>query len=151
MLALLLPLMGPILERLAALIPDPEARAKAAAEAQAQLLTALQASDQAQTQSNANEAQSASVFVAGWRPGAGWVCVLALAYQYLGQPLITWGFAAAHAPLPPLPTLDGNLWELLTGMLGLGTLRSFEKARGVATETLQLPARGPKGGRQGGR
>lgn len=142
MLALMLPLMGPILERLAQLIPDPEARARAAAEAQAQLLTALQASDAAQMQTNANEAQNASIFVAGWRPGAGWICVLALGYQYLGQPLLTWAFAAAHTPLPPLPTLDGNLWELLTGMLGLGTLRSFEKARGVATDSLKAPARG---------
>ena len=35
--------------------------------------------------------------------------------------------------LPPLPRLDwDNLWSLLVGMLGLGGLRSWEKARGVS-------------------
>lgn len=142
MVALLLPVLAPILERLASLIPDPEARAKAAAEAEAQLLAAIQASDAAQLQVNQNEAQNASLFVAGWRPGAGWVCVLALGYQYLAVPLLSWSFAAASLPVPPLPTLDGSLWELLAGMLGLGTLRTFEKARGVATESLKPLARG---------
>lgn len=140
--ALLLPVLAPILERLAALIPDPEARAKAAAEAEAQLMTAIQASDAGQLQVNQQEAQSASIFVAGWRPGAGWVCVLALGYQYLVVPLLSWGLAVAGVAAPPMPTLDGSLWELLAGMLGLGTLRTFEKARGVATESLKPLARG---------
>ena len=55
---------------------------------------------------------------------------------------LPWGFAARGLKLPPLPTLDGSLWELLTGMLGLGMLRSFEKARGVATESLKPFSRG---------
>jgi len=141
-LALLLPALAPILERLTALIPDPEARARAAAEAQAQLLAALQRSVAAQMGATAQEAQNASLFVAGWRPAVGWVCAAALAYQYLAVPLITWGFAARGLKLPPLPTLDGSLWELLTGMLGLGMLRSFEKTRGVATESLKPFSRG---------
>jgi hypothetical protein len=142
MLALLLPALAPILDRLAALIPDPEARVKAAAEAQAQLMTALQTSDSQQTGANAQEAQNASLFVAGWRPAVGWVCAAALAYQYLAVPLLSWAFAARGLKVPPLPTLDGSLWELLTGMLGLGVLRSFEKARGVATESLRPLTRG---------
>jgi hypothetical protein len=35
-------------------------------------------------------------------------------------------------PLPTLPGIDEHLWELLTAMLGLGGLRSFEKVKGVA-------------------
>jgi Holin of 3TMs, for gene-transfer release len=140
--ALLLPVLAPILERLATLIPDPEARAKAAAEAESQLMAALQASDAAQMETNRQEAANASLFVAGWRPGAGWVCVIALGYQYLAVPLVSWGFAARGLDLPALPTLDNNLWELLTGMLGLGTLRTIEKARGVATDALGSTPRG---------
>jgi hypothetical protein len=140
--ALLLPVLAPILERLASLIPDPEARAKAAAEAEAQLMAAIQASDSAQMAANRQEAENTSLFVAGWRPGAGWVCVVALGYQYLAVPLVSWSFAARGLDLPALPTLDNNLWELLTGMLGLGTLRTIEKARGVATETLRSAPRG---------
>ena len=43
MFAALLPLLGPIVERLTALIPDPEARAKAQAEAMATLTAQLMA------------------------------------------------------------------------------------------------------------
>ena len=142
MLPLLLPALAPILERLAALIPDPQARAKAAAEAEAQLTATLQATDAAQMNANQQEAQAASVFVAGWRPGAGWVCVLALAYQFLIAPLLGWALAVQGLKVPPLPTLDGSLWELLFGMLGLGTLRTIEKSRGVATESLRPLPRG---------
>jgi hypothetical protein len=28
--------------------------------------------------------------------------------------------------------VDANLWELMFGMLGLGSLRTFEKSKGVA-------------------
>ena len=142
MLALLLPALAPILERLCSLIPDPEARAKAAAEAHGQLMAALQASNAAQMGANQAEAANASLFVAGWRPAVGWVCAAALGYQYLAVPLISWVFAAQGLKLPPLPALDGSLWELMTGMLGLGVLRSFEKARGVATESLKPYSRG---------
>lgn len=132
MLALLLPLISPVLDRVLSLIPDPEARAKAAAEAQAQMITALQQSDAAQMAANTAEGGNASLFVAGWRPGAGWVCVLALGYQYLAAPLLTWGGEAAGLHVPPLPRLDDSLWQLLTGLLGLGTLRTYEKVSGAA-------------------
>jgi hypothetical protein len=82
---------------------------------------------------NKLEAQSPSVFVAGWRPFIGWVCGAALAYQYLVRPIIIYvsalkGLDPTHIP----PGLDNNLWELMFGMLGLGTLRTFEKVKGTA-------------------
>jgi len=87
---------------------------------------------QGQIDTNKTEAANPSMFVAGWRPFIGWVCGLALVYQYLARPLAAWAFAIAGHPLPPMPGLDDNLWELLLGMLGLGGLRSFEKVKGVA-------------------
>lgn len=87
---------------------------------------------QGQIDTNKIEAANPSMFVAGWRPFIGWVCGLALVYQYLVRPLAAWAFAIAGHPLPPMPGLDENLWELLAGMLGLGGLRSFEKVKGVA-------------------
>ena len=57
-------------------------------------------------------------------------------------PLLGWALAVQGLKVPPLPTLDGSLWELLFGMLGLGTLRTIEKARGVATEALRPLTRG---------
>lgn len=86
-----------------------------------------------QLQVNAVEAQSSSVFVAGWRPAVGWVCVIGLLYTFILRPLLSWasGFAVDPVPLPP--ALDmADLLTLLLGMLGLGGLRTAEKLKGVA-------------------
>ena len=111
------------------LIPDPAARDAARFE-----LLKLQQSGElaamlAQTDVNKVEAASGSVFVAGWRPAIGWVCALAMAYQYLVRP-----FLVAFNPVLAFPGLDDNLWHLLAGMLGLGGLRTFEKVNGVASK-----------------
>lgn len=81
---------------------------------------------------NAVEAANPSLFTSGWRPAIGWICGAALAYQYLLRPLVSWGVIAAGHPLPAMPGLDDNLWQLLMGMLGLGGLRTFEKIKGKA-------------------
>ena len=87
---------------------------------------------QGQLDANRVEAASPSGFTSGWRPAIGWVCGMALAMQYIARPLVAWvGIATGH-PLPELPGIDDNLWELMLGLLGLGGLRTFEKTRGVA-------------------
>lgn len=103
--------------------PDVQARDKA----RSQLVDLIQNSDLAQMQVNAVEAANRNLFVAGWRPAAGWVCVAALTYQFIARPLIII-FAPAGTPAPEL---DGMLFELLFGMLGLAGLRSFEKLKGL--------------------
>jgi hypothetical protein len=85
----------------------------------------------AQTDINKVEASSSSLFVSGWRPAIGWVCALALAYQYLLKPLLM-GFLPMFNITLALPGLDDNLWQLMMGMLGMGGLRTFEKIQGVA-------------------
>lgn len=111
-------------------IPDPAEKAKAEGE----LRSALMTWDKSQTDVNAVEAANSSVFVGGWRPFIGWVCGAALAYQYVLSPIILWVAGMAHIVIPPPPRLDGSLWELMFGMLGLGGLRTFEKIKGVATK-----------------
>ena len=88
----------------------------------------------AQTDINKEEAKSSSLFVSGWRPAIGWVCALALAYQYLLRPLGGTLASIFGLIIPPLPGLDDNLWQLMMGMLGMGGLRTFEKVQGVATK-----------------
>lgn len=84
-----------------------------------------------QLEVNKAEAASGNAFVSGWRPGVGWVCVVALFSNYLLLPLSAW--VAPWTGLPAPPQLDlGELMPLLLGMLGLGGMRSFEKVRGVA-------------------
>lgn len=72
-----------------------------------------------QLEVNAEEAKSSNWFVAGWRPAVGWVCVLGLSYNVL-QPVF--GFPRADLEL---------LMTLLFSMLGVGTLRTIEKAKGL--------------------
>lgn len=98
-----------------------------------------QAIDLAQIGVNNTEAAHTSVFVAGWRPAIGWVGAAAMAYQFLLYPLLTWFWALAqangHLPagMQPPPMLDADaLWVILSGILGIAGMRSFEKSRGVA-------------------
>jgi hypothetical protein len=86
-----------------------------------------------QIQINKVEAANANLFVSGWRPAIGWVCAMALAYQYLLRPLLSWATIAAGYNFPVLPGLDDNLWQLMMGMLGMGVLRTFEKVSVVAS------------------
>jgi Holin of 3TMs, for gene-transfer release len=79
------------------------------------------------------EATNPNMFVAGWRPYVGWVCGAALTYTYLIYPLLTWWLAMVHPELhAPKLGNDSMLYELLTGMLGMGALRTLEKVKGVA-------------------
>ena len=97
----------------------------------AQLNAELELS-KAQTTVNAAEASNSSILVSGWRPAVGWCCVTALAYQYIIYPLLLWMMVFNPDLIPPKPIVSDILMELLFGMLGMGTLRSWEKIKGVA-------------------
>lgn len=101
------------------------------AQEQAQIAAAV-AIVQGQLDTNKAEAASVSGFTSGWRPAIGWVCGIALFSQYVARPLLQWGAIVYGHPLPTLPGIDDNLWQLMLGMLGLGGLRTFEKTKGVA-------------------
>lgn len=111
-------------------IPDPQAKIAA----EAALRTDLQAWDAQQNTVNAAEASNASLFTSGWRPMIGWVCAMALAYQYLLCPLGMWIATSLHLAVANPPKLDDSLWQLMFGMLGMGGLRTFEKIQGVASK-----------------
>lgn len=86
----------------------------------------------AQIEVNKVDAANNSLFVAGWRPSIGWTCSAALFYQFVLSPIGLWAAAIAGHPLPTPPSLDGMLWELLFGMLGIAGLRSIDKKLGTA-------------------
>lgn len=83
----------------------------------------------AQTEINKIEAAHESVFVAGWRPFIGWVCGSSLAYYYIVQPFLVWGFnlVGVDNAMPMLET--GELMTILLGILGLGAFRSYDKTK----------------------
>ena len=98
-----------------------------------------QAIDLAQIGVNQAEATHSSIFVAGWRPAIGWIGAAAMAYQFLLYPMLLWGWTWMQnlgwipAGLQPPPVLDADqLWVILSGILGIAGMRSFEKTKGVA-------------------
>lgn len=130
---------GPILKIIDKLIPDPAAKAQAQLQAMQMAqagefkeIDAQLARDLAQIDVNKTDAASTSFFRGGWRPAVGWTCVVGLVYTFLGQPVLAWASGIWHIPAPP--ALDmGTLLTLLGGMLGLGTLRTAEKIKGVTS------------------
>ena len=102
----------------------PNAEQRAAAEAKIQDLVAQVAA--AQSATNTEEAKSSSLFVAGWRPFIGWVCGMGFVYTIISAPL--------H-----LPQMDtAPMISILGGMLGLGTMRSYEKANNVPDTKIKV-------------
>jgi len=86
-----------------------------------------------QMEVNKAEAASSSLFIGGWRPACGWMCVMGLGYMTLFRPIAAWIATLSGATSVP-PVVDTTvLLELLLGMLGMGGLRSYEKIKGVAT------------------
>lgn len=132
----ILPVVGDILDKI---FPDKTAAEAAKVRlvelAQQGELAKLQADTQlatAQAETNKIEAASSSLFIAGWRPACGWICVLAVGFKFIGGPLLFLIGQAAGHPIE-LPRIDTDeLWPLLLGMLGLGAMRSFERVKGAA-------------------
>ncbi|MBI5141131.1 MAG: hypothetical protein HZA20_02920 [Nitrospirae bacterium] len=87
----------------------------------------------AQTEVNKVEAASASLFVAGWRPAIGWIGAIALAYQFILYPLLLW---LPQVKNPPKPLESDMLMTIITGMLGIAGMRSYDKMKGTDTQAM---------------
>jgi hypothetical protein len=137
---------APLIAIVNKVIPDKAAAAAATASLQQMImdgklteeLKQLDAVTTNQSDINKVEAANTSLFVAGGRPAIMWICAAALAYQYLLKPLaISIALISGHPiPAPGLPTLDDSLWQLMFGMLGMGTLRSYDKLKGTDTKSI---------------
>ncbi len=99
---------------------------------------------------NKEEAKSASLFVAGWRPAVGWVSATGLAIAFIPKAIaitVMWTIQSylmldssvdwATFVLPPFPDLGmTDLFGILGAMLGIGTMRSFDKTKNNSTERI---------------
>lgn len=114
------------------IFPDANIEAQAKADAlKAELAKELQYT-LGQLEVNKIEASSSSLFVAGWRPAVGWFSALGYGYEFLLRPLAN-GAALALGLPPVFPGIEIDaLSSLLFGLLGLGTLRTVERVKGVA-------------------
>ena len=90
-----------------------------------------------QAQANIEAAKNTNWFVAGGRPSLLWVCAIALFYNWLIKDMIVIGIVTfsnnAAEIVPLLPSIDGaEVTGLVTALLGLGALRTWEKTKGVS-------------------
>lgn len=83
-----------------------------------------------QLEINKVEAAHRTVWTSGWRPFIGWTCGAGLAYEFILRQLMNWALTMNQLPLLPEIQL-GPLMTLLAGLLGLGSLRTYEKVKGV--------------------
>lgn len=71
------------------------------------------------------------------RPTAMWICVFGMAYELLLRPLLPWALALSLGDIPALPSLNDAVWAAVSGALGLGALRSYDKTQGTDLRTGQ--------------
>lgn len=129
---------GKLVDRL---FPDPEQRARAQIELiklthehESRAMADDLARDLAQAKINEVEAASSGVFRGGWRPFVGWVCGVGFAVHFVAAPLLPWlVHMATGREVASMPAVDiDTLLTMLTAMLGLGGMRSFERIKGRA-------------------
>ncbi len=89
----------------------------------------------AQTEVNKEEAKTGSLFIAGWRPAIGWVGAIALFYQFVLYPILLW---IPGIKEPPKPLDYTMLYTLITGMLGIAGMRSFDKLKKTDTTKIKF-------------
>ena len=124
-------LIGPITGLLDKFIEDKDQRSRLAHEVATMAENHAQELSKGQLEVNKVEAAHKSLFVSGWRPAVGWVCVLGMFGNFITIPFTNFVLALTgseiEVPLIPLETM----MPVLLGMLGLGGLRTYEKRAGV--------------------
>jgi hypothetical protein len=125
-------LIGPVAGLLDKFIPDADTKNKLAHEIAT--MAEKQAHDIALAQIEVNKLEAkGNWFQSSWRPLVGWVCAVAFAWHFVFQPLVIFVLSYLGQPVPELPSFDmGALMTVLGGLLGLGSLRTFEKFKGVS-------------------
>ena len=134
-MSILKSLIQPVTSILDKFIPDADTKQKIAHEIATMAEKYAHESAMAQIEVNKTEARHRNLFVAGWRPAVGWVCVLSMASNFLVIPMANFTLALADSTVN-IPLIDlSTMMPVLMGMLGLGALRTVEKTKGVKNGT----------------
>jgi len=82
---------------------------------------------------NQTEAVNVNWFVSGARPFIMWGCGVAMLYAAIFEPIMRFVAMVVYKYQGPFPVIDTMLTtQVLLGLLGLGTMRTYEKKNGVA-------------------
>jgi|TARA_R100000234_G_C4956861_1_gene159965 hypothetical protein len=94
--------------------------------------------NKAQTDINLADAKSTATGLGGllqriWRPLIGFSCALAIFWEFVLKQFIVFFLAVFKIETMPLPSLDmGVLMPLVMSLLGMATLRTYEKQKGLS-------------------
>ena len=114
-------------------VEDKDLKRKLESELKSQIISL----DLAQAQTNLEQAKHSSVFIAGARPAIMWICAVGLGWQFVFQPVAAWILAVSGSELMlPLFETEG-LMPLTLSLLGLGSMRSFEKFKGIQRNNMK--------------
>ena len=114
-------------------VEDKDLKRKLESELKSQIISL----DLAQAQTNLEQAKHSSVFIAGARPAIMWICAFGLGWQFVFQPVAAWILAVSGSELMlPLFETEG-LMPLTLSLLGLGSMRSFEKLKGIQRNSMK--------------
>ena len=114
-------------------VEDKDLKTKLNAELKSQIISL----DLAQAQTNLEQAKHSSVFIAGARPAIMWICAFGLGWQFVFQPVAAWILAVSGSELMlPLFETEG-LMPLTLSLLCLGSMRSFEKFKGIQRNSMK--------------
>jgi hypothetical protein len=131
MINLISSLAGPVSAILDKFIEDKDQKAQLAHDIATMAERHAAEAVQAQLEINKAEAEHPSLFVSGWRPAVGWVCVLGMAGNFITIPFTNMVLELAGYDVV-LPMVDmETLLPVLLGMLGLGAMRTVEKVKNV--------------------
>lgn len=143
----LIPVIGSIIDRL---IPDKDLAARLKAEIELTKVEGEFELSKEQIKTNQAEALHKSIYVAGWRPLIGWVCggVLAVAgFTKVFIPMVMAILIACgihptgiQTAMSMINQIDITFFmTILGGLLGFGGLRTYEKVKGIETNSLRAP------------
>jgi hypothetical protein len=125
-------LIGPVTDLIGKFVPDEDKARELAYQVSRMAEDNAQARVLAQLAINKAEAESQSLFKGGWRPAAGWTCVVGLFSNVIAYPFLSPFYE--YLLEVPMPLIDMTvLLTILGGLLGLGTIRMKEKLQGVAS------------------
>ena len=124
-MSILKDLISPATELASKFIKDKDQAARLAHELSTMADKHAQEALLGQLEINKAEAQG-NWFQASWRPLCGYVCVLGLAVNFLISPIAAgFGFVVPQADM-------STMLPVLTGMLGLAGMRSWEKSKRIS-------------------
>ncbi len=127
-------LIGPVTDLLDKFIEDKDQKSALAHEIATMSERHAQELAKGQLEVNKVEAASTSLFVSGWRPAVGWVCVLGMGGNFIIIPIANFILALVDSTII-IPLIDtATMMPVLMGMLGLGAMRSAEKIKKVSRE-----------------